>query len=95
MNDKTKIYCNNCKYDTNHLIKGVHDQVYNEEYVDGGVTYRGYYEETVLFPTLFQQGFPNLKHSVRRLIYRFETEFGLKWDGVFRCHFPDRSALAT
>lgn len=36
-----------------------------------------------------------LSHFLRRLIYRLETEFGLKWDGVFRCHFPDRSVLAT
>ena len=42
--------------------------------VFGAVEFAG-----VLFRTLFQQVFPNSKHTACRLIYRFDTDIGFKW----------------
>jgi len=33
-----------------------------------------------LYRTLFQQVFPNSKHAVCGVIYRFETDIGLMWE---------------
>jgi hypothetical protein len=46
MTDRTKIYCNTCKGETNQDIKSTHDQSYYEEYEDHGQNFLGYYEET-------------------------------------------------
>lgn len=46
VSNKTKIYCNICKGETNHDIKSTHAQSYLEEFEDHGQKFQGYYEET-------------------------------------------------
>jgi len=42
----------------------------------------------LLFPTLFQQGFLSKKQQGTRLIYRFETDIGLSWQGFTVATLP-------